>query len=64
MQKKAHIDIWRAVMSGRTSDVKVLCSSGKQGDGVPQDGMLRGNTPGFICNVLIQMVRSDLSVHK
>lgn len=26
--------------------------------------MLRGNTPGFIFNVLIEMVRNDLSVHR
>lgn len=51
-------------MNGRASGVGILCYSRKRADGVPLGGKLRGNTPGFIFNVLIQMVRNNLRVHR
>lgn len=44
--------------------MEILCYSHRQAVQVPLGGMLGGNMPGFIFNVLIQMVRNDLSIHR
>lgn len=49
-------------MNGRARGVGILCYSHKRADGVPLGGKLRGTMPGFIFNVLIQMVRNNLCV--
>lgn len=44
--------------------MEILCYSRKQADGASLGGTLGGNTPGFIFNVPIQMVRNYLSAHR
>lgn len=52
------------MMNGRASGIEVLRYSCKQAGGMLLGGLLGCNMPGLIFNVLIQMVRNDLSVHR
>lgn len=51
-------------MNGRANGAEILCYGLERADRAPVGGMLRGNTPGFIFNVLIQMVRNYLSAYR